>query len=99
LTKRPTFATLVAVKENFNGHAPHPALRSFEQLKLLADPRRLAILRQLMAGPASLTMLGKALGEHPAWVRHPGLIQLGGAVRCAMFEERLCYNRLTYSVR
>jgi DNA-binding transcriptional ArsR family regulator len=51
---------------------PIRPLQSFEQLKLLADPRRLAILRQLMAGPASLTMLGKVLGEHPAWVRHPG---------------------------
>ncbi len=49
---------------------PIQPLQSFDQLKLLADPRRLAILRQLMAGPASLTMLGKALGEHPAWVRH-----------------------------
>ncbi len=49
---------------------PIQPLQSFEQLKLLADPRRLAILRQLMAGPASLTMLGKVLGEHPAWVRH-----------------------------
>jgi putative molybdopterin biosynthesis protein len=46
------------------------SLRSYNHLKLLADPRRLAILRQLMAGPASLTMLGKALGEYPAWVRH-----------------------------
>jgi putative molybdopterin biosynthesis protein len=45
-------------------------LRSFEQLKLLADPRRRAILQQLMSGPASLTMLGKVIGEHPAWVRH-----------------------------
>jgi putative molybdopterin biosynthesis protein len=45
-------------------------LRSFEQLKVLADPRRRAILRYLMTGPASLTMLGKAIGEHPAWVRH-----------------------------
>jgi putative molybdopterin biosynthesis protein len=45
-------------------------LRSFQQLKLLADPRRLAIFRHLMAGSASLTILGKALGEHPAWVRH-----------------------------
>ena len=45
-------------------------LHSFEHLKLLADPRRLRILRLLMAGPASLTMLGESLGEHPAWVRH-----------------------------
>jgi putative molybdopterin biosynthesis protein len=45
-------------------------LRAFEQIKLLSDPRRLAILRLLMAGPATLTHLGQALGEHPAWVRH-----------------------------
>ena len=43
---------------------------SFAQLKLLADPRRLAILRLLMAAPASLTGLGQAMGQHPAWVRH-----------------------------
>ena len=45
-------------------------LKNFEQIKLLSDPRRLAILRRLMAGPATLTHLGQALGEHPAWVRH-----------------------------
>jgi len=45
-------------------------LREYEQIKLLADARRLAILRRLMAAPASLTGLGQALGEHPAWVRH-----------------------------
>jgi putative molybdopterin biosynthesis protein len=46
------------------------SLESLEQLKLLADPHRYAILQQLMAGPASLTILGKMLGKHPAWVRH-----------------------------
>jgi len=45
-------------------------LTTFEQIKLLSDPRRLEILRRLMAGPATLTHLGQALGEHPAWVRH-----------------------------
>ncbi len=45
-------------------------LSTFEQIKLLADSRRLSILRLLMAGPASLTQLGHTLGEHPAWVRH-----------------------------
>jgi putative molybdopterin biosynthesis protein len=45
-------------------------LQSYEQLKILADPRRYAILQHLMSGPASLTMLGKSIGEHPAWVRH-----------------------------
>lgn len=45
-------------------------IKSLEQIKLLSDPRRMAILRLLMAQPATLTHLGKALGEHPAWVRH-----------------------------
>jgi putative molybdopterin biosynthesis protein len=67
---------------------PIQPLRSFEQLKLLADPRRLAILRQLMAGPASLTVLGKALGEHPAWVRHH-LKQLEAAGLIELVETRV----------
>jgi putative molybdopterin biosynthesis protein len=45
-------------------------LTTFEQIKLLSDSRRLAILRRLMASPATLTNLGQALGEYPAWVRH-----------------------------
>lgn len=45
-------------------------IRNFEQIKLLTDRRRLAILRRLMHEPATLTQLGQALGEHPAWVRH-----------------------------
>ena len=49
---------------------PIQSLHKFEQLKLLADPRRLAVLRLLMAGPASLTNLGEVLGVHPARVRH-----------------------------
>jgi putative molybdopterin biosynthesis protein len=45
-------------------------LTAYEQIELLADARRMAILRRLMAAPASLTGLGQALGEYPAWVRH-----------------------------
>jgi putative molybdopterin biosynthesis protein len=51
-------------------------MQSFEhisglsQLKIISDPRRLSILKQLMDAPATLTQLGKALGEHPAWIRH-----------------------------
>ena len=67
---------------------PIQPLASFDQLKLLADPRRLSILRQLMAGPASLTMLGKALGEHPAWVRHH-LKQLEAAGLVELVETRV----------
>jgi putative molybdopterin biosynthesis protein len=45
-------------------------LHAFEQLKILADARRLDILRRLMAEPATLTQLGQTLDESPAWVRH-----------------------------
>lgn len=43
---------------------------SFAQTKLLADTRRLQILRFLMAAPATLTQLAGKLGKSPAWVRH-----------------------------
>ncbi len=67
---------------------PIKPLQSFDQLKLLADPRRLSILRQLMAGPASLTMVGKSLGEHPAWVRHHlKLLEAAGLVE--LVETRM----------
>jgi putative molybdopterin biosynthesis protein len=45
-------------------------LDSISQLKIVSDPRRLSILKQLMDAPATLTQLGKTLGEHPAWIRH-----------------------------
>lgn len=45
-------------------------LHAFEQIKLLADSRRLQILRLLMASSASLTQLARTLGQSPAWVRH-----------------------------
>ncbi len=45
-------------------------LHTFEQIKLLADPRRLQILRLLMAEPSTLTRLARALKQSPAWVSH-----------------------------
>jgi putative molybdopterin biosynthesis protein len=47
----------------------HP-LHTFEQIKLLADARRMDILRLLMAEPATLTQLASILEKSPAWVRH-----------------------------
>jgi putative molybdopterin biosynthesis protein len=67
---------------------PISPLHSLEQLKLLTDSRRLSILRRLMDGPASLTMLGKSIGEHPAWVRHH-LMQLEGAGLVELVETRI----------
>ncbi len=63
---------------------PIQTLHAFEQIKLLADARRMAILRLLMASPATLSQLAAKLGHSPAWVRHHvkaleagGLVELG----------------------
>ncbi len=45
-------------------------VRSFGNIKLLADSRRLDILRLLMASPATLTNLARILKQSPAWIRH-----------------------------
>jgi molybdate-binding protein/DNA-binding HxlR family transcriptional regulator len=45
-------------------------LHSFDKIKLLADSRRMEILRLLMASPATLTRLARTLKHSPAWVRH-----------------------------
>jgi putative molybdopterin biosynthesis protein len=45
-------------------------VRSFEKIKLLADPRRMEILRRLMASPATLTQLASQMNQSKAWTRH-----------------------------
>ncbi len=45
-------------------------LQSFDQIKILADPRRMDILRLLMAAPATLTILARTMKKSPAWVQH-----------------------------
>ena len=46
------------------------SLHSFEGIKLLSDPRRMDILRLLMASPATLTHLARTMKQSPAWIRH-----------------------------
>ncbi len=46
------------------------SIRSFGNIKLLADPRRMDILRLLMASPATLTNLARTMKQSPAWIRH-----------------------------
>ncbi len=46
------------------------SINSFDKIKLLADSRRMDILRLLMASPATLTDLARTLKRSPAWVRH-----------------------------
>ena len=45
-------------------------VHTFEQIKLLADSRRMEILRLLMASPATLTHLARTLKQSPARIRH-----------------------------
>jgi len=46
------------------------SISSFDRIKLLADSRRLDILRLLMASPATLTHLARTMKQSPAWIRH-----------------------------
>jgi hypothetical protein len=43
-------------------------IHSFENIKLLADARRMDILRLLMASPATLTHLARTMKQSPAWI-------------------------------
>jgi putative molybdopterin biosynthesis protein len=64
-------------------------LRAFEEIKLLVDPRRMDILRLLMASPATLTQLARTLGQSPAWIRHHMLaLQSAGLVELAEVRTR-----------
>lgn len=45
-------------------------IQNFDHLKILADSRRLAILRLLMSEAMTLSQIGHMTGDHPAQVRH-----------------------------
>lgn len=62
-----------------------------EQMALLAEPNRLAVLRRLMAGPATLSQLARAFGTSPAWVRHH-MLRLRSAGLVELAEERTTRN-------
>lgn len=63
-------------------------IQDFEHLKILADARRLKLLRLLMESPATLSQLGQMLGEHPARVRHHiKVLERAGLIE--MVDQRL----------
>jgi len=72
-------------------------IQDFESLKIIADKRKQAILRLLMAGPETLSSLGKILGDHPAQVRYH-LMQLEkvGLVELAYTRQRRGYVEKFY---
>lgn len=58
------------LRKNLNAVKETSPITSLEQTKLLADPRRMRLLRYLMASPATLTQLAQKVDQSPAWVRH-----------------------------
>lgn len=71
------------------------ALIDFNQIKILADAKRLRLVRRLMAGSASLAELGRQLHQTPAHVRHhlkaleqAGLVKLDSTRRVHGFTEK-----------
>ena len=72
----------------------------FHLLKILGDDQRLAILRRLMDGPATLSQLGDHFGTSPAHIRHhlkvlekAGLVELNSTHAVRGFLEK--YYRAT----
>ncbi len=68
---------------------------TIEKVKAMADARRLPILQKLMAGPATVSQLGRAFGRHPAWIRHHvkqleevGLVRLASERPVRGFTEK-----------
>ena len=71
-----------------------------DQLKALSDANRMAVLRLIMLGPATLTQVGTTLHRHPAWVRHhmlklerAGLVELAETRKTGGYVEK--YYRAT----
>ena len=75
-------------------------IQQMQQLKVLGDRQKLAILRRLMARPATLSQLGEFFRELPAHIRHhvksleqAGLVELDFENRVRNLLER--YYRAT----
>ncbi len=71
------------------------SIRSFGNIKLLADTRRMNILRLLMASPATLTHLARTMKQSPAWIRHhilvlesAGLVEVSEIRKTGKLTER-----------
>lgn len=73
-----------------------------DQIEVIGDATRRALLSRLMAGPATLSQLGASFGKHPAWIRHhvmrlleAGLVELAEVRQVRNYTEK--YYRATAS--
>jgi putative molybdopterin biosynthesis protein len=62
-----------------------------EQVRAVADPHRLRILRELIVAPATISQLGRRFGKHPAWIRYHVKV-LEGAGLVSLVETRVVRN-------
>lgn len=62
-----------------------------DELRAVADPNRMRMLRMLMVRKHTISSLGIAFERHPAWVRHH-VKQLEAAGLIALVEERTTRN-------
>ncbi|MBL6965006.1 MAG: helix-turn-helix domain-containing protein [Anaerolineales bacterium] len=74
---------------------PLKTISEYEAIKMLSDTRRLAVLRALMARPATLTHLGKIFDVHPAKARYhvkqlesAGLVTLTHTQKVGHYTEK-----------
>jgi putative molybdopterin biosynthesis protein len=70
-------------------------LDSFSDIKVLSDPRRMAVVRRLMRAPATLSQLGEQLEMSAARVRHhlklleaAGMVELDHTLPAGGFTEK-----------
>jgi len=45
-------------------------VRDADAIAVLGNTNRLAVLRRILAGEATISQVGREMGRHPAWVRH-----------------------------
>jgi putative molybdopterin biosynthesis protein len=71
------------------------AIHSLGSIKVLADPRRIEILRLVMASPTTLSQLARTLEQSPAWIRHhilaleaAGLVEVGEIRKTKQVTEK-----------
>lgn len=75
-------------------------IRTFSQIKLLADARRLEIVQRLMAAPSTLSQLARSLGQSPAWIRHHiKLLESAGLVEIAEIRRSGTVTEKYYRAR
>ncbi len=69
-----------------------------EQLRVASDPSRWALLKRLMAAPASLSALGREFGKPASWARyHLKELERVGLVRLAEVRQHKNYAEHLYA--